>query len=54
VSIPVNVRARVVLPGAAPGRATASGEGQPRLVAEEGGRAVYELGSGHSQFTVPR
>jgi alpha-L-rhamnosidase len=54
VSLPVNVRARVVLPAAAPQAVSASGEGQPRLVSDGGERAVYEVGSGLSQFTVRR
>jgi alpha-L-rhamnosidase len=54
VSIPVNVRARVVLPAAQPGKTAASGEGQPRLVSDEGDRAIYEVGSGRSTFSVSR
>jgi alpha-L-rhamnosidase len=54
VSIPVNVRARVVPPAAAPQAVSASGDGQPRLVSDGGERAVYEIGSGRSQFTLHR
>ena len=52
VSIPVNVRARVVLPTSAAGATKASGEGQPKLESDEAGRVVYAVGSGRSQFSV--
>jgi hypothetical protein len=52
VSIPVNVRARVVLPASAAGATKASGEGQPKLESDEAGRVVYAVGSGRSQFSV--
>lgn len=54
VSIPVNVKAQVVLPAAPTAKTTATGEGAPKLVSKDGGRAVYEVGSGRTAFTVSR
>lgn len=50
VDLPTNVRARLSLPlvGVA---VAATGNGSPKLAANEGERMVYELGSGHSELT---
>ncbi|HVY25667.1 MAG TPA: family 78 glycoside hydrolase catalytic domain [Polyangiaceae bacterium] len=52
VDIPVNVRARVSLPLAAESTHSASGEGAPNLAGVEHERALYDVGSGHSELHV--
>jgi alpha-L-rhamnosidase len=52
VELPVNVRAKVSLPLVAQSTHSANGEGAPALAGIEGERALYELGSGHSQLLV--
>jgi alpha-L-rhamnosidase len=49
IDVPVNVTATVSLPGAV--EYDADGPGQPRLLGEQDGRAVYEVGSGQTRFT---
>ena len=52
VTIPVNVRATVVLPIAKPASTSASGAGQPTFVSEDAAHATYTVGSGQSSFIV--
>jgi Bacterial alpha-L-rhamnosidase 6 hairpin glycosidase domain/Alpha-L-rhamnosidase N-terminal domain/Bacterial alpha-L-rhamnosidase C-terminal domain len=50
VDVPDNVTATVELPVASGTRYTTTGAGDAHLVRISGGRAVYTVGSGHSQF----
>ncbi len=52
VDVPVNVRALVSLPVGPAMAHAGSGEGAPVLAGVEAGRAKYETGSGHSEFSV--
>ena len=63
VSVPANATGRVHVPAAGPGQVTETGEGRAvaadrargvRLVTVDGGRVVYEVGSGHYRFEVRR
>jgi hypothetical protein len=52
VDVPVNVRAQVSLPLGAQATHSASGDGAPALTGVEDQRALYEVGSGHSELHV--
>jgi alpha-L-rhamnosidase len=52
IDVPVNVRAQVSLPLGAQSTHTASGDGAPSLSGVENERAVYDVGSGHSELQV--
>jgi alpha-L-rhamnosidase len=52
VDVPVNVRAQVSLPLDAQSTHSASGDGAPTLASVENERALYDLGSGHSELLV--
>jgi hypothetical protein len=49
--VPDNVQAVISLPAGPPARYTAAGPGAPRYLGVSGGRAQYEVGSGHWSFT---
>jgi alpha-L-rhamnosidase len=52
VDVPVNVRAVVSLPVDGSSTSAASGAGAPTALGVSGGRALYEVGSGRSEFSV--
>jgi alpha-L-rhamnosidase len=52
VDVPVNVHAQVSLPLGAQAMHSGTGAGAPTLVKVESARALYEVGSGHSDFSV--
>ena len=52
VDLPVNVQARVSLPVSAQSKHSATGPGLPRAMGGDGSRALYAVGSGHSDFAV--
>ena len=54
VDVPVNVRARVTIPQAPGWRYSGDGEGAPRRLGIEGGREVFEVGSGRTSFAAER
>ena len=62
VTVPANATGRVYVPASRPEAVTETGGGATvaaalapavRLVGVEGGRVVYDVGSGHYQFRVP-
>ena len=52
VDLPVNVQARVSLPVSAQSKHSATGPGMPSALGSDGSRALYAVGSGHSDFAV--
>jgi alpha-L-rhamnosidase len=52
VTVPVNVRATVLLPILKPASTSASGAGQPSFISEDAAHATYTVGSGQSSFVV--
>ena len=47
VTVPPNARGRVLVPASSPKAVTEVGKSGARFVAVEGGRVVYDIGSGH-------
>ena len=52
VDVPVNVRAQVSLPLGAQAMHSGAGAGAPTFVKVEGERALYDVGSGHSELSA--
>lgn len=52
VDVPVNVKARVSLPLGAQATHSATGEGSPQLNLVQDRRALYDLGSGHTELVA--
>jgi len=61
VTVPPNATARVYVPASSPKSVTEVGKGKPviadkadsvKLIGVEGGRVIYEIGSGQYQFRV--
>jgi alpha-L-rhamnosidase len=52
VDLPVNMKARVSLPLGAQAMHSATGEGSPQLNLVQDQRALYDLGSGHSELVA--
>ena len=52
VDVPTNVTATVAIPSSGGARYVGVGEGAPRFVGEQGGRAVFTVGSGQTHFSI--
>ena len=52
VKVPTNVKATVAIPNPDAVKYVGVGAGAPRYVGEQGGRAVFEVGSGATHFSI--
>ena len=52
VKVPANVKATVAIPNPGGVKYVGVGAGAPRYVGEQGGRAVFEVGSGATHFSI--
>jgi len=52
VGVPTNVKATVAIPNASGAKYVGVGAGAPRYVGEQGGYAVFEVGSGATHFSI--
>ncbi|MDA0168218.1 alpha-L-rhamnosidase N-terminal domain-containing protein [Solirubrobacter taibaiensis] len=52
VKVPTNVKATVAIPNPGGAKYVGVGAGAPRYVGEQGGRAVFEVGSGATHFSI--